>query len=65
MAFATAMSAAALSLGSVGVALTVVMMSLALAIGFSRIIVGVHFLTDVLVGFLFGILVTGIFLSVS
>jgi membrane-associated phospholipid phosphatase len=63
MAFATAMSAAALSLGSIGVVLTIVMMFLALAIGFSRIIVGVHFLTDVLAGFLFGILVTGIFLS--
>jgi membrane-associated phospholipid phosphatase len=64
MACATAISAAALSLGPVGVALTLALVLLAVAIGVSRIVVGVHFLTDVLVGFLFGILVTGIFLSV-
>lgn len=64
MACATAMGAAALPMGAVGVALVVIMVLLALGVGFSRIIVGVHFLTDVLAGFLFGVLVTGIFLSV-
>ncbi len=64
MALATVISAAAFPLGLIGVVLTVVMVLLALGIGCSRIIVGVHFLTDVLTGFLFGILVTGIFLSV-
>ncbi len=63
MAFATAMGAAALPLGPIGVVLSVIMILLALGIGVSRIIVGVHFLTDVLGGFIFGILVTGIFLS--
>lgn len=64
MACATAIGAAALSLGSFGIALTVAMLLLAVGVGISRIVVGVHYLTDVLVGFIFGTLVTGIFLSV-
>lgn len=63
MAFATAMSAVVLPLGPIGVGLAVVMLLLAAGIGISRIVVGVHFLTDVFGGFIFGILVTGIFLS--
>ncbi len=35
----------------------------AFSIGISRIMVGVHYLSDVVVGFLFGIVVTGLFLS--
>lgn len=64
MAFAVALSAVSLQLGSVGVMLTIFFLVLAVLIGLSRIMVGVHYLSDVLVGFLFGMIVSGMFLSV-
>ncbi len=64
MAFAVAISAVLLSLPTYGVALSVACIGFALLIGLSRVMVGVHYLGDVLVGFLFGILVTGVFLAV-
>ena len=64
MAFATAIAFSALSLGEFGVWCGVVAVILALAVGISRIVVGVHYVTDVLCGWIFGILITGIFLSV-
>ena len=64
MAFAVALSAVSLRLGAVGIALTIFFLVLALLIGLSRIMVGVHYLSDVLMGFLFGMIVSGMFLSV-
>lgn len=64
MAFAVALSAVSLHLGTIGIALTIFFLALAILIGLSRIMVGVHFLGDVLVGFLFGMIVVGMFLSV-
>ena len=64
MAFAVALSGVSLQLGSVGIALTIFFLIFAVFIGLSRIMVGVHYLSDVLVGFLFGIIVSGMFLSV-
>lgn len=49
---------------SFGIAFAIGIVVFAFLIGLSRIMVGVHYLGDVLAGFLFGILVTGIFLSV-
>lgn len=64
MAFAVAMSAILLRIPQYGVAFALALLGFALLIGVSRIMVGVHYLGDVLAGFLFGALVTGIFLAV-
>lgn len=64
MAFAVAMSAFLIHVPQYGVSLTLAVIVFALLIGISRIMVGVHYLGDVLAGFLFGTLVTGIFLTV-
>lgn len=64
MAFAIAMSTFLLRVPQYGIFLVLAVITFALLIGISRIMVGVHYLGDVLAGFLFGILVTGIFLTV-
>lgn len=64
MAFALAIAAVTVGMGEVGVITALSMIILAVLIGISRIVVGVHYLSDVLCGFLFGILVTGIFFAV-
>ncbi len=64
MAFAVAIATVLLPYGLNGIIFGVVMIILALFIGFSRIVVGVHYLTDVLAGFLFGLLIVGIFISI-
>ncbi|MEK7632198.1 MAG: phosphatase PAP2 family protein [Patescibacteria group bacterium] len=63
MAFAVAMSAVMLRVPQYGIPLGIALIVFALLIGISRIMAGVHYLGDVLAGFLFGILVTGIFLT--
>jgi len=63
MAFAVATSAVVLTVPMYGVPASIFVTIFALLIGCSRIVVGVHYLTDVLAGFLFGMLVTGIFLA--
>ena len=60
MAFAVAIAATTIGLGNIGLATALSMLVLAVLIGVSRIVVGVHYLSDVLCGFLFGILITGI-----
>ncbi len=65
MAFAIMFSTALISLPNYGVMFSISLLFFAMLIGTSRIMVGVHYLGDVLAGFLFGILVTGIFLSVA
>ena len=64
MAFAVMFSSALFSSTSYGIFLTICLLLFAILIGTSRIMVGVHYLGDVLAGFLFGILVTGILISV-
>ena len=65
MALALMFSTVLLQIPLYGVALSVVLLLFAICIGTSRIMVGVHYLGDVLAGFLFGILVAGVFLSVA
>ncbi len=65
MAFAVATSAVFLDGSTFGVWASVSVFVLALLIGISRIMVGVHYVTDVLVGCIFGIVVSWIFLSVA
>lgn len=62
MAFALVMSAGMLSWGTVGIICSGVVFLFAFAIGFSRIVVGVHFLTDVIFGIIFGGFIAGAFL---
>lgn len=64
MAFAVAMAAALIHIPQYGIGIALALIGFALLIGISRIMVGVHYLSDVLAGFLFGILVTEIFLAV-
>lgn len=64
MAFAVAMSAALIRIPQYGIFFVLALLAVALLIGTSRIMVGVHYLGDVLAGFLFGMLVTGIFLTI-
>lgn len=60
MAFAVAIAAVTVGLGNIGLATAILAIVLAVLIGISRIVVGVHYLSDVLCGFLFGIVITGI-----
>lgn len=64
MAFAVVMSSVLVEEVYAGTLLMVGIFLFAFSIGISRIMVGVHYLGDVVVGFLFGIVATGIFLSV-
>ncbi len=64
MAFAVATSAIVLDGSTFGIWASVSVFAFALLIGISRIMVGVHYVTDVLVGCIFGIVVSWIFLSV-
>lgn len=64
MAFALTIAAVTISMGNSGLATALLVIILALLIGISRIVVGVHYLFDVLCGFLFGILMTGVIFSV-
>jgi len=64
MAFALMFSSVLILQVEYGVLLSVFLLVFALLIGTSRIMVGVHYLGDVLAGFIFGILVSGIFFSV-
>lgn len=64
MAFAVALSAVVLPLGAWGVVGALALLALALGIGLSRIVVGVHYVGDVLAGFVFGALVTRMLFSV-
>ena len=64
IAFSIMLSTVFLSVPTFGVPIVITLIGFALLIGISRIMVGVHYLGDVLAGFLFGLLVTGIFLSV-
>lgn len=64
MAFAVALSATLVPFGPIGIVFAVLLLLFAALIGVSRIMVGVHFVGDVLVGLAFGAVVTGIFLSV-
>lgn len=63
MAFAITIAAATVGLGSIGLATALFVLVLAALIGVSRIVVGVHYFSDVMCGFLFGVLVTGILFS--
>lgn len=63
MAFALKIAAVTVHMGDLGLAVALLMIVLALLIGVSRVVVGVHYLSDVLCGFLFGTLVTGIFFA--
>ncbi len=64
MAFAVMLSSVLFYQPGFGVWFACAITFFALFIGISRIMVGVHYLGDVLAGLLFGILVTGIFLTV-
>ncbi len=64
IAFALAVSSFALPYGTIGIVITLLVFTIALLIGISRIIVGVHYVSDVICGFLFGAIIAGIFLSV-
>lgn len=57
MAFAITMSAVMLSWGDVGIVLSVLAIVFAVGIALSRVMVGVHFLGDILVGMMFGAIV--------
>lgn len=61
MAFAFAIAFASLPHGNTGVVVSVFVFLLAVLIGVSRIVVGVHYLTDVVCGLIFGLLITGLF----
>lgn len=63
MAFALTFAAVTVHMGNAGLITAVLAIILAVLIGVSRIVVGVHYLSDVLCGFLFGILVTGVIFS--
>lgn len=65
MAFALAIAAVTVGTGSVGFVTGLLMIVLAILIGVSRIVVGVHYLYDVLCGFLFGMLITGILFAIA
>lgn len=64
MAFAITIAAVVVNMGNAGLVTALLAIVLAVLIGFSRIMVGVHYLSDVLCGFLFGILVTGVFFAI-
>jgi undecaprenyl-diphosphatase len=64
MAFAVTMSSVLLSQSGVSILWSIGMFLLAISIGLSRIMVGVHYVGDVVVGFLFGIVVTNVLLSI-
>ena len=64
MAFAVMLSSVLIEQQGFGVLFVIGLITFAFLIGVSRIMVGVHYLGDVLAGFLFGLLITGIFLSV-
>lgn len=64
MAFSIVIGSGILQFGSAGIIFAILVISLAFFIGFSRIVVGVHYATDVFCGFVFGAVVSGIFLSV-
>lgn len=64
MAFALTIAAVTMGMGNIGLVSAVLVIVLAVLIGISRIVVGVHYLSDVLCGFLFGILITGILFAV-
>lgn len=64
MALALMFSTVFLQIPVYGVAFSIFLFIFSILIGTSRIMVGVHYLGDVLVGFLFGALVTGIFFSI-
>jgi membrane-associated phospholipid phosphatase len=53
-----------LSQSDVSILWSISMFLLALSIGLSRIMVGVHYVGDVVVGFLFGIVVTNVLLGI-
>jgi len=65
MAFAITLAAVLLPLEGLGISLALGMIILAVLIGVSRIVVGVHYLSDVLCGFLFGMLITGILFAIG
>lgn len=65
IACAIILTSAALPYGIIGISLSVTMLLVALSIGISRIIVGVHYASDVICGFIFGTIIAGIFLFVG
>jgi undecaprenyl-diphosphatase len=65
MAFALSIAGVTVSLGNAGLITAVSMIVLAVFIGVSRIVVGVHYLSDVVCGFIFGLLVTGVLFAVA
>jgi undecaprenyl-diphosphatase len=63
MAFVVAIAASVTSFGDFAPVFVFTLLLLAIAIGLSRIIVGVHYVTDVICGWIFGIVVGGIILA--